>query len=40
MTISKLTGLVAATHTPFNDDGSLNLPVIDKQAAHLSATGH
>lgn len=39
MTHTKLRGLVAATHTPFNDDGSLNLPVIEKQAAHLCATG-
>ena len=35
----KLTGLVAATHTPFTADGSLNLPVVEKQAAHLVATG-
>lgn len=34
-----LTGLVAATHTPFHADGSLNLVVVEKQAAHLSATG-
>ena len=30
-----LHGLVAATHTPFHADGSLNLGVIEKQAAHL-----
>ena len=28
----KLTGLVAATHTPFHDDGSLNLSVVEQQA--------
>src|SRR5512140_2066931 len=32
-----LHGLVAATHTPFHDDGSLNLAVVEKQAAHLLA---
>lgn len=32
-------GLVAATHTPFHEDGSLNLPMIEKQAAHLQKTG-
>ena len=32
-------GLVAATHTPFNADGSLNLTVVEKQAAHLLAGG-
>jgi N-acetylneuraminate lyase len=35
----KLTGLVAATHTPFTADGSLNLGAVEKQAAHLLATG-
>ncbi len=35
----KLTGLVAATHTPFHADGSLNLAVVEKQAAHLLANG-
>src|SRR6185295_14309762 len=30
-----LHGLVAATHTPFHADGSLNLDVVEKQAAHL-----
>lgn len=34
----KLTGLVAATHTPFHADGSLNLAIVEKQAAHLLAT--
>lgn len=32
-----LTGLVAATHTPMHEDGSLNLAVIERQAAHLAA---
>ena len=35
----QLTGLVAATHTPFKADGSLNLAVIPKQAEHLLRTG-
>src|ERR1051326_4304312 len=34
-----LHGLVAATHTPFHNDGSLNLAVVEKQAAHLLASG-
>ncbi len=34
-----LTGLVAATHSPFHADGSLNLAVVEKQAAHLTASG-
>ena len=34
-----LRGLVAATHTPFHADGSLKLAVVEKQAAHLLATG-
>jgi N-acetylneuraminate lyase len=33
----RLTGLIAATHTPFHADGSLNLSVVEKQAAHLLA---
>ena len=32
-----LTGLVAATHTPFHADGSLNLDGVSKQAEHLNA---
>ena len=32
-----LNGLVAATHTPFKKDGSLNLDGIEKIAAHLSS---
>lgn len=39
MTIQRITGLVAATHTPFHADGSLNLASVEKQAAHLQATG-
>ncbi len=33
----RLRGLVAATHTPFAADGSLNLSIVEKQAAHLLA---
>lgn len=32
---TKLHGLVAAVHTPFKPDGSLNLKAVEKQAAHL-----
>jgi len=35
----RLHGLVAATHTPFHADGSLNLAVVEQQAAHLVARG-
>lgn len=35
----KLNGLVAATHTPFNPDGSLNLGVVERQAGHLLEHG-
>jgi N-acetylneuraminate lyase len=31
----KLAGLIAATHTPFHADGSLNLTMVEAQAAHL-----
>ncbi|MCP5559528.1 MAG: dihydrodipicolinate synthase family protein [Verrucomicrobiaceae bacterium] len=34
-----LTGLVAATHTPFHADGSLNLSVVEKQASQLLIDG-
>lgn len=34
-----LTGLVAAAHTPFHNDGTLNLDVVEKQAGHLLSTG-
>lgn len=36
---AKLQGLVAATHTPFHADGSLNLTIVERQAQHLLATG-
>ena len=35
----KLTGLIAAPHTPFHADFSLNLRCVDGQAAHLAANG-
>ena len=31
----RLTGFVAATHTPFKADGTLNLAMVEAQAAHL-----
>ena len=31
--------LVAATHTPFHPDGSVNLAVVEPQAAHLLKNG-
>ncbi len=34
-----LEGLVAAVFTPFKPDGSLNLGIVEKQAAHLLRTG-
>lgn len=34
---ASLFGLTAATHTPFHEDGSLNLSIVEKQAAHLLA---
>src|SRR5262245_18743304 len=34
-----LHGLVAATHTPFHANGSLNLAIIEPQAAHLLKNG-
>lgn len=34
-----LHGLVAATHTPFHADGSLNLAAVERQAAHLLQNG-
>jgi N-acetylneuraminate lyase len=39
MTITKLTGLIAAPHTPMKPDGSVNLDAIDRQADLLSAAG-
>jgi N-acetylneuraminate lyase len=35
----KLHGLVAATHTPFDADGQLNLCAVEKQAEHLLRNG-
>lgn len=35
----RLHGLVTATHTPFHEDGSLNLDVVEKQAAFLLSKG-
>lgn len=35
----KLSGLVAATHTPFHADGQLNLSAVEKQAEHMHRTG-
>src|SRR5688572_32020682 len=37
--MNKLHGLIAATHTPFHPDGSLNLAVVETQAAHLLRNG-
>ncbi len=34
-----ISGLVAATHSPFHADGSLRLAIVEKQAAHLLAHG-
>ncbi|HEX8916083.1 MAG TPA: dihydrodipicolinate synthase family protein, partial [Humisphaera sp.] len=39
MMTAKLTGLVAATHTPFAADGSLNLSAVERQAEHLARAG-
>ncbi len=39
MTTNRIQGLVAATHTPFHADGSLNLAIVEKQAEHLQTTG-
>jgi N-acetylneuraminate lyase len=35
----RLHGLVAATHTPFRADGSMDLAVVERQAEHLKAGG-
>ena len=35
----RITGLVAAAHTPFHADTSLNLAAVEKQAAHFLANG-
>src|SRR5688500_3533376 len=39
MRFEKLKGLIAAPHTPFHEDGSLNLEMIPKQAAWLAKNG-
>jgi N-acetylneuraminate lyase len=39
MPFSRIRGIVAATHTPFHADGSLNLAVVEAQAAHLLRNG-
>jgi N-acetylneuraminate lyase len=39
MNTARIQGLVAATHTPFHGDGSINLAVVEQQAAHLVKTG-
>jgi N-acetylneuraminate lyase len=36
---TRLTGLVTATHTPFDDAGELNLTAIERQAEHLLKSG-
>ena len=36
---ASLHGLVAATHTPFDAEGRLNLSVVEGQAAHLHRSG-
>lgn len=35
----KILGLCAATHTPFDAEGELNLAAVEKQAAHLAGSG-
>ncbi|MFM8550518.1 MAG: dihydrodipicolinate synthase family protein [Verrucomicrobiota bacterium] len=39
MSAFRFTGLCTATHTPFHPDGSLNLAVVEPQAAFLRAKG-
>jgi N-acetylneuraminate lyase len=34
-----ITGLLAATHTPFSPSGELNLALVEKQAEHLAGQG-
>ncbi|SVB85400.1 uncharacterized protein METZ01_LOCUS238254, partial [marine metagenome] len=34
----KLTGLIAAPHTPFSADYSLDLAAVERQAVHLAST--
>ncbi len=35
----RFTGLIAATHTPFDDDGEIQLDAIERQAEHLIRSG-
>lgn len=37
--MNKLTGLIAAPHTPFDENGDVNLPVIDQLAELLIKQG-
>ena len=37
--MTKLTGLIAAPHTPFDANGEVNYPVIDRIAEHLIRQG-
>ena len=37
--MTKLTGLIAAPHTPFDAKSELNYPVIDRFDEHLIAQG-
>ncbi|HET6574556.1 MAG TPA: dihydrodipicolinate synthase family protein [Fimbriiglobus sp.] len=37
--MTRLTGLIAAPHTPFHPDGSLNSDAIDRQVDHLARSG-
>jgi N-acetylneuraminate lyase len=39
MPVTRLTGLIAAPHTPFHPDGSLNADAIDRQAEHMVRSG-
>ncbi len=39
MNRSRLTGLIAAVHTPFHSDGSLNIGAVSGQARRLASTG-
>ncbi|UXD25976.1 N-acetylneuraminate lyase [Yersinia enterocolitica] len=39
MRMKKLTGLIAAPHTPFDEQGEVNYPVIDQIAEHLVNDG-
>lgn len=39
MNLNPLRGLIAATHTPFAENGELNLSAVETQAAHLLQNG-